>query len=349
MAHKATETDAIQRAMTPEDRAFLEAVANDAAGDDRARKKAKVILAVLNGGNRLSAAIGHGVSRATSRNYIKQFQAGGWQTLLTVGSPRGGDFLARNDQGYWAERIVTACLDQSKVCRAIPYGTSRSKPFISMEVFREYKISEFLLQAWSAAGSWKRPDVLIISRDQLRKEKEKGNDLWTPDLKLFDNPACAPYVRQAKAAIEVKASMWRVEKALKAGISLSFTVKQEDLEALRNWIKANNIILFIIQVFFDMAYVLPFDTLQEVIQLPATDRRRVKPNKDSVTRKSTYMIPITEGVLIGKIREPDVEGRIFTADNGKVTIYGCLKKTTIDVTNAAVVQAIAAGTLKTTP
>jgi hypothetical protein len=347
MARKAAETDAIQRAVSAQERAYLEAMANDAAGD-KSSKMAKVILTILDGGNRLSAAtVAQGVSRATARSYAERFQAGGWKALITVLPPRGGDFLARYDQGYWAEQIVTACLDQSTAYRAIPYGTSRNKPFISMDVFREYMEAEFLLQAWSSSGRWKRPDLLTLPRELLRSEK--GNDLWTPDLKHFDNVACSPYVRQSKAAIEVETSLWRVEKAIASGVSLSFTVKQEDLQALRNWIESTNVTLFIIQVFFDMAYVLPFETLEDVIRLPDSDPRHVAPEKDRFTKKDTYKVPLTEGVLIGRIREPEVEGRIFTADNGKVTIYGRLKETTIEVANVAIVEAIAAGTLQQTP
>ncbi len=265
-----------------------------------------IILAILDGGNRLSAIPTK--NRATACKYVERFEAGGWKALISVLPPRGGDFLARYDQGYWAEQIVTACLDTSTAYRAIPYGTSRNKPFISMDVFREYMEAEFLLQAWSASGRWKRPDLLTIPRTLLHSEK--GNDLWTPDLKHFDNAACDPSMRQAKVAIEVGTSLWRVEKAIAAGVSPSFTVKLEDLEALRNWIKANSITLVINHVVFDMAYVLPFDTLEEVIQLPADDERRVAPEKDRFTKKDAYKVPLCEGILLGMIREPDVEGRI---------------------------------------
>jgi hypothetical protein len=233
MARKAAERDAIHRAVSAQERTYLQAMAADTAGDDKARKGAEIILAILDGGNRLSAATtALSVSRETARRWAERFDQGGWKALITVLPPRGGDFLARYDQGFWAEQIVTACLDRSGVYRAIPYGTSRSKPFTNMDVFREYMESEFLLQAWSASGRWKRPDLLTIPRELLRGEK--GNDLWTPDLKHFDNAACAPYVSRAKAAIEVETSLWRVEKAIAAGVSLSFTVKQEDLETLRN-------------------------------------------------------------------------------------------------------------------
>jgi hypothetical protein len=348
MARKATEGDAIQRAVSAQERAYLQAMAADVAGDDKARKGAEIILAILDGDNRLSAATAAlGVTRGTARRWAARFDRGGWKALITVLPPRGGDFLARYDQGYWAEQVVTACLDRSALYRAIPYGTSRSKPFTSMDVFREYMESEFLLQAWSASGRWKRPDLLTVSRELLRSEQ--GNDLWTPDLKHFDNAACAPYVARASAAIEVETSLWRVEKAIAAGVSLSFTVKQEDLEALRNWIKTNSIPLFIIQVFFDTAYVLPFVTLEEVIALPATDPRHAAPERDRYTKKDTYKIKLEEGVPIGRIQEPDVEGRVFTADNGKVTIYGRLKETTIEVADAAIVEGIAAGTLRKGP
>jgi hypothetical protein len=151
----------------------------------------------------------------------------GWKALLTVQAPRGGDFLARYDNGFWAERLTRAYLDQSKVYRAIPYGTSRSEPFTDIQTFRQHVENEFLLQAWSDQGRWKRPDLLLLPREFLRREG--GNDSWTPDLQHLDNVHCAQYIGRAKAAIEVETSLWQVQVAKK----LSFTVKEEDLEALR--------------------------------------------------------------------------------------------------------------------
>jgi hypothetical protein len=236
---------ALTRTVTDEDREFLEAMAADVAGDTKTRNRARLILTVSGGTTLQEAAVAVGLGRETARKVVELFDAGGWKALLSVQAPRGGDFLARYDQGFWAERLAKACLDQSKVYRAIPYGTSRNEPFTDLQTFRKHMETEFLLQAWSAGGRWKRPDLLMIPRRVLREEK--GNDTWTPDLQHLDNKHCAGYVRHAAAAIEVETSLWQVRRAT---VRLSFTVKEEDLAALRNWVRANNVPLFIMQVFY---------------------------------------------------------------------------------------------------
>jgi hypothetical protein len=158
----------------PEVMELLTAMAGDAATDDRTRKRATAVVRYLNTGDVSQAAKAASVSKPTARKYIKAFDEGGWQALITVLSPRGGDFLARCDQGFWAERLARVYLDNSRDYRAIPYGTSRSEPFTDMKTFREYAVNEFLLQAWSVAGRWKRPDLLLVPRSVLRKEAPRA-------------------------------------------------------------------------------------------------------------------------------------------------------------------------------
>jgi hypothetical protein len=296
---------------------------------------------MLDGAEWRAAAQAVSLGVGTARKIIDVYNGGGWQALLRVQAPRGGDFLARYDQGFWAERLTRVCLDQSQRYRAIPYGTSRSEPFTDLHSFRQYTINEFLLQAWSESGRWKRPDLLLLPRDMLREEQ--GNDAWTPDLQHFDNAACEPYIRQATVAIEVEMSLWQVRTAT---VQLSFTVKDEDLESLRNWVKGNRIPLYILQVFYDQAYVLPFSTLEELIGLPPTDDRHVPATVDRFTKKPTYMVPLTQGALLGTIAEPDVEGRVFKAPNGRVTVYGRLTGSAIAVLDMAILEQLAAGSLK---
>jgi hypothetical protein len=283
MARRQTPALTVDAIKAQQDREFLEAMATDVGGDDKTRARATLILAMMAGADLTNAASQAEISIGTAKNKVLQFNSGGWKSLLTVTAPRGGDFLARYDQGFWAERLARYYLDRSSRCRAIPYGTSRSEPFTDMESFRHHMETEFLLQAWSAGGKWKRPDLLLIPRDVLREEQ--GNDAWTPDLQHLDNHHCGSYVGRAKGAIEVETSLWQVRRAT---VKLSFTVKEEDLEALRNWVSANNIPLYIVQVFFDCAYVLAFTTLEEVIRLPPTNPRRVTAKPDRFTKKDTY-------------------------------------------------------------
>lgn len=328
----------MQRKVGPEEMELLRAMAGDAATDERTRKRARAVVSYLSTEDMTQAAKEAGVGKGTARKYVKAFSEGGWQALITVMSPRGGDFLARYDQGFWAERLARAYLDNSRDYRAIPYGTSRSEPFTDMGTFREYAVNEFLLQAWSSGGRWKRPDLLLVPRSLLRREA--GNDEWTPDLIHQDNDGCRPYVTAASAGIEVENSLWQVSRAT---VQLSFTVKHEDLETLRAWVSATYVPLYIFQVFYDEAYVLPFSVLEYLIGPEAPPDRRVIAEKDRFTGKDTYRVPLSEGTRAGTIPEPDVEGRVHKAENGRITVYGRLTGSRIEVSDRNVLESLASG------
>lgn len=344
MVRRQSAQPTITRTVTDQDREFLEAMATDVAGDEKTRKKlqqrARLILTMIEGTPLPMAAQQGGMTATTAKGWCEKFNTGGWTALLTIQPPRGGDFLARYDLGYWAEGLARDFLDHSREYRAIPYGTSRSDPFTDMQKFRKYVETEAMLQVWSASGRWKRPGLLMIPREHLRQQM--GNDVWTPDLQHIDNAHCRPYVKQAAVAIEVETSLWEVRKAKR----LSFTVKEEDLEALRNWVKSNRVPLFVVQVFYDSAYALPFATLEYLMALPAGDKRRAVGNRDRTTKKMTYMVPLDEGVLLGDMPEPEVEGKVFKAPNGKVTVYGRLTGSAIEIADQDVLEQLAAGKLK---
>jgi hypothetical protein len=330
----------ISRAATPEERDLLVAMAEDPATDKRTRQRAQAVVTALGTNDLKQAVTASGMSRATVRKVIQEYNAGGLRSLITVPVPRGGDFLARYDQGFWAERLVRVFLDRGTRARAIPYGTSRSEPFTDLETFREYAVREALLQAWSSEGRWKRPDLLTVPRSLLARLG--GTDTWTPDLIHWDNTRCSEYVEAATAAIEVETSLWQVKRAT---VSLSFTVKEEDLRPLRNWVRASRPPLYVVQVFYDQAYVMPFSKLEFLISPRAPARRRVKAVPDRWTKKPTYNVPLSEGVLLGDIPEPDVEGRVFKAPNGRVTVYGRLTGSRIEPQSPELIERVASGQL----
>jgi hypothetical protein len=330
----------MQGKVEPEVIELLTAMAGDAATDDRTRKRARAVLSYLATGDITEAAKHAEVTKPTARTYVKKFEETGWQGLITVLPPRGGDFLANYDQGFWAEQLARTYLDNNRDYRAIPYGTSRSKPFTNMGTFRDYAVNEFLLQAWSSGLKWKRPDLLLVPRTLLRKEA--GNDEWTPDLIHWDNDRCRPYVTAASAGIEVETSLWQVSRVKR---SLSFTVKHEDLEALRAWVSSTSLPLYIFQLFYDEAHVLPFSTLEYLISPEAPPGRQVVAKEDRFTKKDTYFIPLAEGTKVGSVPEPDVEGRVYKADNGKVTVYGKLTGSRIERSDRDVLDKLASGRL----
>src|SRR5712692_10543997 len=67
-----------------QDREFLEAMASDEAGDDRTRRRALLILALLGGADLETAAEQAQLSVATAKAKLRQFNEGGWKALLTV-------------------------------------------------------------------------------------------------------------------------------------------------------------------------------------------------------------------------------------------------------------------------
>lgn len=334
-------TPRVERKVNDQERELLHAMASDVATDKNTRKRAKAVLIYLETGDLSEAVARSGLSIATVRKQIQRFDECGWQNFLTIQSPRGGDFLSRYDQGYWAERLARLYLDNSNKYRAIPYGTSRSEPFTDQQSFRAHVLNDFLLQAWSSGKRWKRPDLILIPREILRENA--SNDAWTPDLIHWDNDRCNPYIIRSAAAVEVETSLWQVSKA---NVQLSFTVKDEDLERLRSWVDSNLIPLYIFQVFYDEAHVLPFSTLELLIGPDAPPGRRINAESNRFTNKPTYMIPLNEGTRLGSIPEPDVEGRIFKAENGRVTVYGRLTGSHIEALDRDILESLAEGKLR---
>jgi hypothetical protein len=66
---------------------------------------------------------------------------------------------------------------------------------------------------------------------------------------------------------------------------------------------------------------------------------------DRWTKKLTYNVPLSEGSLMGDIPEPDVEGRVFKAPNGRVTVYGRLTGSRIEPYSPELTEAVASGQL----
>jgi hypothetical protein len=173
--------------------------------------------------------------------------------------------------------------------------------------------------------------------------REKGGtDTWSPDLLHWNNERCREFVDGSAAAIEVETSLWQTRVAT---VPLSFTVKEEDLAPLRNWVAANRPALFVVQVFYDQAFALPFKKLEFLISKAAPASRRIDAEPDRFTKKPTYNIPLSEGTLLGDIPEPEVEGRVFKAPNGRVTVYGRLTGSSIEPADSTTVEGLAMGQL----
>lgn len=91
---------------------------------------------------------------------------------------------------------------------------------------------------------------------------------------------------------------------------------------------------------------MPFNTFEYLISPEAPSDQRVIAIEDRFTKKLTYSVPLTKGTWLGDIPEPDVEGRVFKADNGRVTVYGRLTGSQIEpAADTTVLELLATGAL----
>lgn len=317
---------------------------DDSALDDKTKKRANLILGMLGGVSFKDAAEAAELKPTTGRRWVNEFNERGWEALVSIGVSRGGDFLSRYHQGYWAEQVARSCLERAAATQPVPYGTSHSEPFTDAASFRAYRLADIRLQGWSEEwGRWKRPDLLMIPRAFL--DRLGGGGDIVPDLQRMGNRECDEYVSKAKAAIEVETSLWHVGRALSAKVGLSFPVKEEDLAALQAWVSGNHVPLFIVQVFWDCVYALPFQKLEDLIALPTSDARRITPSKDRKTKKSTYKVPLAEGARLCDLTPPTVSGGLFEVTNGGLSVYGQLQGSEISDPQDPTIKRLGAGKL----
>jgi hypothetical protein len=82
----------INRAVTPEERELLIAMATDATTEKKTRQRAQVVITALDTGDLDQAVAASGLSLATVRKVIQEYNAGGLRSLIAVPVPRGGTF-----------------------------------------------------------------------------------------------------------------------------------------------------------------------------------------------------------------------------------------------------------------
>jgi len=199
-------------------------------------------------------------------------------------------------------------INASVAWRAVPYGISRGDPLTSDEMKAYWGAYQARMAQYG-----KRPDLLIFRQERIDAlPAQEGEKL----ARLVDLPngEAAPLVAQAILAAEIETSLWKVKKAQEQGRELSFTVKEEDLEPLRTWIRQHQNPLAVIQVFYDQAHIFYFADLERLIQ-----EGQVRPEVDPETRKATYKIPLSRNRLFGILAEPpQVRAKILETDSGQI-------------------------------
>ncbi len=210
--------------------------------------------------------------------------------------------------GYWAEEITykfgEEVLNPSFNLRVYRYGYSAGRIPESLDEFEE------ILKERERLEYGKRPDFLIF-----KGEFADENHSVLSQLTRKPEDEIAPLVEEALAAIEVEQSAWSAKRARKAGTTLSFTVKEEDLPRLREWAKEYDKKIIVFQVFLDELHGAFLD---EVI-------RKGRKRQDSTTKKETYFLSVSEETRLADIENVSIEARAWFTEKGKLVPFVAFK------------------------
>ncbi|KXA94027.1 hypothetical protein AKJ65_05685 [candidate division MSBL1 archaeon SCGC-AAA259E19] len=251
------------------------------------------------------------------------------------GMPRGLDFYRKWSQGSWAEEKLKEAINRTKDYSAYQYGPSRGEPFHTIEEFEKYN------QEYSRKEDkfGKRPDLLVFNDSTIEdfsiEDKETLNELE----EISDSKA-EEVISSSSGGIEVETSIWKIEKRRRNGKSLSMTVKKEDYEPLTSWREQWNVPIFVVQIFFDEAYIMPFKNIEDPVEKkeenPQTSISGFYRRTDSNTGKITYFADVLEFEGVERIGEfvefPEIDARFLERDDGKVVPYVAFKEGKLNIT-----------------
>jgi len=228
------------------------------------------------------------------------------------------EFLTTIAQGMWAEEVLRKAVNNVPELRAIKYGPSR---YDGELISNRGKWKEYITRLYRRMSIYgKRPDLLVFKRHSIPEDVPD-------DISEEDEEAVKSIVSKAIAAFECRSSAYYYEQYVQArpGKTLSITVKNEDIERLNKWRSTycGKIPIYYVQVFFDVAWALPYDHVLKIIELarmgikPKGYERRV----DKKTGKETHFIPVTEGILCARaVEEPVMTSEAIRAWDGKVIV-----------------------------
>ncbi len=262
--------------------------------------------------------------------------------LLNPRRLRGSDFLMRWSQGVWSEERIIQAVNSTHEFFAIPYGPSGTAPD---EDVRSFELYFERLEA-AGLGENKRPDLLIFKKssrpviDALVRSLGGVSELpFTPE----SSDAIQELLDRAILAVECENSLWRGKLMPDYGTELkpqkrmggklglkknavlpTLILKEEDREPLQKWQDMNNIPIHIWHVFYDMAFGIPLDKAQELIEqgliLP-TEQVFQAPG-GATTRKVIYKIYYHYAYPLGDAtQEPELKARFIEDKNGHILPY----------------------------
>ncbi len=176
--------------------------------------------------------------------------------------PRGEDFAHKFARGEWAETVLLKTIEEQDGIFAFQYGVSRGDALETKDELDEVKEP--------GVEEVKRPDILVFRHERLAELAEDTQELIheyisaDPDgmaelltqVERIDAPAAATM------ALEAESSKFHIgERSYNS--SLSAYVKDEDYPRLMSWRDQYEVPIFVCQLFFDRAYIIPFAAYEE--------------------------------------------------------------------------------------
>jgi len=220
------------------------------------------------------------------------------------------EFLINRQLGDWTESLFKNEINrQLKGFKALKYGAA-GRLIVGDPNFVTFfeKYHEELRKIG------KRPDLLIF-----KEETVKSLNL-PDDISDMDPSKLITIAKSAVAGIEVRSSRYyaAIYKE-RRGKEQSFTPKLEDIPILTHWVVEHEVPCFYAQIFFDEVHIISFEKILKIIA--ETGNHYIK-RMEKNQRKSTFYIPLSNGVLVGKIEEPPNWKPVITKlDDGRVVIY----------------------------
>lgn len=262
--------------------------------------------------------------------------------LLNPRRLRGSDFLMRWSQGVWSEERIIQAVNDSQAFFAVPYGPSGTAPDGDVRAFELY----FERLEAAGLGAIKRPDLLVFKKPDQEAVETLVQTIggiselpFTPE----GNDEMRVLLRKAILAVECENSLWKgrlmpdygaelkPQKRLGGKLGLrknavlpTLILKEEDREPLQIWQNTNNIPIHIWHVFYDMAFGIPFDRAQELI-----DEGLILPTEQvfqapggATTKKVIYKFYYHYGYpLSDTTEEPQLKAKFIEDRNGHILPY----------------------------
>jgi len=274
---------------------------------------------------------------------LRGYAAVAWADfLLNPRRLRGSDFLMRWSQGVWSEHQLIKAVKARGEYFALPYGPSGVAPDDDV---REYELYFERLEA-AGLGSIKRPDLLIMrKRDEEKVEnilRRLGGAEELPFISEEDD-RISQLLRMAIVAVECENSLWRARQMPDFGAELkpqkrlggqlglkksavlpTVIIKEEDREPLREWQSKRHVPIHIWHAFFDLAFGLPLDRADDLIQSGAIEPtvQVFQAPGGATTKKAIYKFYYHYAYSLGKAtEEPQLKAQCLTDKNGHVLPY----------------------------